>query len=345
MYFLIFLIVWTHFLQTSQPSQFLVFDETYFQNNNSKNDLVLHKTNTINFTFNFIANHKEIENPIFILPTNIVTMQGYNSEKHDKLIKNLVTIKNSQLIFYFKKSWSQNHFDLFCGCLSYAQSKNNNVIIPQSAIKDLLTFIISNNNQQTANNIKRFSSTNERQIPINIVVDKRKKEELQTIYNFFNTEQEPSQSQLQEAFDTFWKKYENDNDNKNIAQGLNNAFAHYLETNSQEEAEFSKKEKHPIEMKILVGGIKKGINFYKDHQGKIHFLLTAAQLYSSYSLLKSQYQSIGSLKSFPRIPKTTPGKVKALWNIYSVYSSVGIVYGYLKTGFNWLKNKVYGTAQ
>lgn len=101
MYFLFFLIVWTHFLQTSNNTKFLVFNEAYFQNNNSNNDLVFHQINTINFTFNFIANYKEIENQIFILPTNVITIPNYNPEKHDNLIKNLVQIKQNSLIFFF----------------------------------------------------------------------------------------------------------------------------------------------------------------------------------------------------------------------------------------------------
>ncbi len=342
MYFLFFLIIWTHFLQTSNNTKFLVFNEAYFQNNNSNNDLVFHQINTINFTFNFIANYKEIENQIFILPTNVITIPNYNPEKHDNLIKNLVQIKDKALLFYFKNSWSQDHFDLFCGCLSYANSQNKNGILQQNTIIDLLKFLTSKNDQMNAQqNINRLTSPNEPRILINIIVNKNKKEELKTIYNFFNTEQNPSKDRLQELFDNFWQKHENDTDTINIAQELNDAFAHYLEIFSQEEAEFNKKQEYqidPIEQKI-VGGIDKGISFL------FKYGIPAAQLYSSYSLLKSNYQSIGSLKSFPSIPKTTAGKVKTLWNIYSVYSAVGMLYHYARNSFNWLKNKVYGTAQ
>lgn len=206
----------------------------------------------------------------------------------------------------------------------------------------MLTFITSDNdqidNQQKLHNMRRLVSPNEARILINIIVNKNKKDELKTIYNFFNTEENPSNDRLQELFDNFWQKYENDTDTINIAQELNTAFAHYLEIFSQEETEYNKKPEYqidPIE-KIVVGGIDKGISFL------FKYGIPAAQLYSSYSLLKSNYQSIGSLKSFPSIPKTTAGKVKTLWNIYSVYSAVGMLYHYARNSFNWLKNKVYG---
>jgi hypothetical protein len=346
-----FITIWTNIIvgAAGPEKKFIVLNEDFYKKQEEK-VVKENKPNpyffpsqleNIYFDFSFISSANDIQNYITVSAIEITTLSDYktNYSKLEWLTSNTVKINdNNSLSVFFKEKFSDITVQLLKGCLSYAYANNKAIVTDQNLVSYLHKSISEAQDVQNPviNNFEHVANqhTDDIIFPIHIILNPKEKKSLLDTWALISS-YDPDQKTVPVSF--------MDQDG-NITQNLdkivtdfNNEYKKFVPIFKDALAEYHQHKAPPQDDPNRLAAS------LVDYT--IRYGLPAAHLYSTYSTLKSGYQSVGSLSSFLKIPRTTTGKAKAVWNIYSIYSSFKLLYGYTKLGLNWLKGKIYGNKK
>jgi hypothetical protein len=417
--------------QGDEQKKYIVFDKNFFDTQEANatkenpNPYIYQAINDdLYFNFIFISDIKTVSDYIWINALNKTDLiKSFNLEEMKDFAKhrfpsNIVFIPSPQeklFTFYFETTFSENDFQIFKGCLSYASKNKRAVVIDQSFMLYFLdmttTFQINilkaieqlkQQYKQSINNLnsdeyknkdanqkalaektlamyfkkkgddlhKKLDPFSERLamgqpdseiITIYVLLSLDNKQNLYSaIHLFLISEEEEEINAIQNKITTA----KSPEDLNEITSLFNTKYQNFLNTLKITLSQYKKNDEITNEAARLnqnntsmfgkVGNLLFAHAITRIESPMTRIVLTASkpfidslalygfkalQLYSTVQTLRH----IGSLRSFPQLPQTKIGQAKALWNVYSMYSTFSNLYGYSKRGLNWLNEKIYGS--